>query len=289
MYAYNRVQERRLRRDTERSFASGHDDVLLGAGASRPAPQPRHEAAPHRTPDQSIDYVIALVLKAAALPSAIEEQWQPIQRRHSPRALLAIDPDGVAWKAGLQLVSRDGTVGEAELIEFRAAVETMAAALGASVSAPEMKAAMEKARQIDELCAQTDIQVVLHVVAPPGSTIAAATLEQAGGIAFESDGSYTQRTEEGRQVFALTPRDGGGFSLTLDLPHAPETRRSFEAMARLANHLATACGGSVVDDNGNVLGEPALEAIAAQLDEVSFMLESRGIVPGGPLAVRLFS
>jgi hypothetical protein len=25
MYAYNRVQERRLRRDTERSFASGHD------------------------------------------------------------------------------------------------------------------------------------------------------------------------------------------------------------------------------------------------------------------------
>jgi FtsZ-interacting cell division protein ZipA len=90
-------------------------------------------------------------------------------------------------------------------------------------------------------------------------------------------------------VFSITPRDGGGLSLTLDLPRAPDTRRSFEAMARLANHLASACGGSLVDDNGNVLGEPALEAIAAQLDQVREMLEARGIVPGGALAVRLFS
>jgi hypothetical protein len=288
MFAYNRVQERRLRRETERSFASAHDDVLLGAGAQRPAPQPRHEPPPRgRAPDESIDYVIAL--RTPAPPAAVEEQWQPIQRRHLPRALLAADADGLAWKAGLQLVSRDGSVGEAELIEFRAAVETMAAALGGGVSAPEMKAAMEKAREIDDLCSQTDIQVVLHVVAPPGSVIPAAALEQASGISFESDGSYVQRTEQGQQVFAVAPRDGGGFSLTLDLPHAPETRRSFEAMARLASHIATACGGSVVDDNGNALGEQALEAIAAQLDQVRETLEARGIVPGSPLAVRLFS
>lgn len=296
VFAYNRLQEKRAQREAQRSFASGHDDVLLGGGGTGEtrAPAVAHRAEPQRQrpqPDERIDYVMEIALKAPVPAAAVEEHWQPIRRRHSPRAVLSADPSTPAWKAGLQLVSRAGAVGEAELIEFRAAVETMAAALGGIVAAPEMKAALEQARELDQLCGETDIQVVLHVVAPQGSALSAeavAEAAQAGGLAAEGEGRFVLRTPEGRVLYEVASGDGA-LSLALELPHAPDTVRSFESMARLAHHLAAACGGSLVDDNGNALGEQAVAAIAAQLDQVRGVLEARGIAPGSPAAARLFS
>jgi hypothetical protein len=185
---YNGIQERGAKRAAERTFRSGHADVLMGAAASasggdgggeasREAPQeaPRHPergtaATAAAQPDPKVDYIVELSLEQPALQpvaqAALKEQWSAIERRHARRALLADSPDGRTWRAALQLVSRDGAVGEADLIEFRSAVETLAAAMGASVSAPEMRAAVETARALDEFCAETDIQVVVHVRAP---------------------------------------------------------------------------------------------------------------------------
>lgn len=297
VFAYNRIQEKRAQREAQRSFASGHDDVLLGGGGggdeSRLPVQP-HRAAPPRErpqPDERIDYVIEIAFQSPVSSAALDEHWQPILRRHMPRATLAADPATPAWKAGLQLVSRAGAVGEAELIEFRAAVETMAAALGGIVAAPEMKVAMAQAHGLDQLCAETDIQVVLHVVAPEGgalSSAAVAEAAQSGGLAADGEGRFVLRSAEGKVLYEVSSRDGA-LSLSLDLPHAPDTVRSFESMARLAHHLAASCGGSLVDDNGQALGEPAVAAIAAQLDQVRGVLEGRGIAPGSPAAARLFS
>lgn len=299
VFAYNRIQEKRAQRDAQRSFASGHDDVLLGAGAGGGGEDGRTVAQPHRAepprerpqPDERIDYVIEIAFQSPVPAAALDEHWQPIQRRHLPRAMLAADQSAPAWKAGLQLVSRAGAVGEAELIEFRAAVETMAAALGGIVAAPGMKAAMAQARELDQMCAETDIQVVLHVVAPRGSALSAAAVAEAarsGGLVADGEGRFVLRSAEGQLVYEVSSRDGA-LSLSLDLPHAPDTARSFESMARLAHHLAAACGGSLVDDNGNALGEPAVAAIAAQLDQVRGVLEGRGIAPGSAAAARLFS
>ena len=293
VFAYNRIQEKRA----QRSFALGHEDILLGGsggtGVGR-APMVPHRPQPQRErlqPDERIDYVIELALKAPVAPAAVEEHWQPIHRRHSPRAVLTADPSTPVWKAGLQLVARAGAVGEAELIEFRAAVETMAAALGGIVAAPEMKAAMEQARELDQLCGETDIQVVLHVVAPQGGALdgtAVAEAVQSGGLAAVGDGRFVLRTPEGRELYEVSWRDGA-LSLTLDLPQAPDTVRSFESMARLAHQVAAVCGGSLVDDNGNALSAQAVAAIASQLDQVRGVLEARGIAPGSSAAARLFS
>jgi len=287
LFAYNRVLERRSRRRARRSFSSGYDDVLGGEpGARAPAPQ-----RPPPQPDERIDYVIEIALHGPVAPAALDELWQPIQRRHSPRATLAANPATPVWKAGLQLVSRAGSIGEAELIEFRAAVETMAAALGGSVAAPEMKAAMERARQLDQLCGETDIQVVLHVVQPEGGELPRQVLEeaaQAGGLVEEAVGRFVLRSPGGGLVYEVSSGNGA-LSLSLDLPHVPDTRRAFEGMARLAHHLAAACGGTLADDNGSALGEAAVAGIAAQLEQVHGVLEARGIAPGSAAAIRLFS
>jgi hypothetical protein len=60
-------------------------------------------------------------------------------------------------------------------------------------------------------------------------------------------------------------------------------------MARAARHLAAARGGRLADDNGNAVDERSLAAIGAELEAVRQALLARGIEPGGPLALRLFS
>jgi len=202
---YNRWQEGRTRREAQRTFASPHADVLMPEARRAP---PLREGA---TADERIDYVMRLSLPAGA-EAQLHEGWRPIEQRFAGRALL-----GEA-QAALQLVSRAGVVSDAELLEFRSAVETLAASVAASVNAPEMRAALESARELDRLCADVDIQVALHVVG-------------IGSEGLALDG----------QPFQASPRDDG-VTLTLDVARTRQPARSYEAMARAGRHLASEIG-----------------------------------------------
>jgi FtsZ-interacting cell division protein ZipA len=306
---YNRIQERGAKRDAERAFRSGHADVLLHApapereAAEAPRATPRPAAATQAAePDPAVDYIVEFSSQQASAQAVVQEQWAAIERRHARRVLMAAAPDGRSWRAGLQLVSRDGAVGEADLIEFRSAVETLAASIGATLSAPEMRAAVEAARALDDFCAEADIQVVVHVQGGPFAGTKVRAAAEAGGLALEADGKFALRNDDHLLLYTLGVRDGTAFSaatmkdaapaalsLALDVARTPDTRRSFESMARLAHHLAAVLGGSIVDDNGRTLDERAVAAIAQQLDSVRARLEAQGISPGSPTALRLFS
>jgi hypothetical protein len=306
---YNRVQERGASRDADRAFRSRHADALLetppAARAGAEPPRGSHRPpppAPAAAPDPAVDYIVEFASGQAGGQTTVQEEWPAIERRHARRALIAAGADGKSWRAGLQLVSRDGAVGEADLIEFRSAIETVAAYIGATVSAPEMRAAMDKARALDEFCAETDIQLVVHLQGGPFPGSKIRSLAEAGGLALEADGKFALRNDDQLLLYTLAARDGVPFSaatikdaapvalsLALEVARVPETRRSFESMARLAHQLATALGGGIVDDNGNLLDDQAVAAIALQLDEVRARLEAQGVPPGSPAALRLFS
>ena len=288
--AYNGFQERRARRAAERAFGSSHADVLMSEPGQRREPSfepaQRREPPSERAtlPDERLDYVIELAPRQLISAAEVANQWTQFAHRFAGRAQLAASPDRHAWRpltsagscaairAALQLASRSGPVGEAELIEFRAAVDTLAAGISATVQAPEIKLALETARELDQLCADADIQVVLHVVPQPGG-------------AFEK-----RDVEPGlEQPFAVSQRDDGAYSLSLDVPRTPEMRRGYDAMVVRARDLSAALGGMIVDDNGRVLDERSLAGIGAQLDAVRAALAERGIEPGGPAALRLFA
>jgi len=258
---YNRWQERGARREAERAFGSGHADVLLPERREptleprRPPLQPGGAA-----PAEGVDYVIELTLPR---PAALQEAWAPIEQRFARRVLLVVDQPRV--QAGLQMVSRAGVVSDAELIEFRSMVETMAAQLCAAVHAPEMRQALEAARELDRICADTDIQVALHVV----------------GIGFTP-------ADFAGQAFQAQPR-ADGVTLTLDVARTPQPARGYEAMAQAGRTLAQARGGRLVDDAGRELDERALATIGTQLDAVRQRLAGCGIEPGSALALRVFS
>ena len=253
-----------MRREAQRAFGSRHRDVLVNErreptleSAVRPS---RPTAAPAGSaPAAGVDYVMEL----NGASGAVHEAWAPVEQRFARRVLLQTDPPKL--RAALQLVSRAGVVSDAELIEFRAMVETMATQLGAAVAAPQMREALEAARELDRVCADADIQVALHVV----------------GIGF-TPAEFTG------QAFQAQPREDG-VTLTLDVARTAEPARGYEAMARAGRSLAESRGGRLVDDAGRELDERALATIGAQLDAVRQTLARYGIEPGSPLALRVFS
>ena len=271
---YNRLQERATRRKAEEAFGSRHSDVLMGAPAERKEPtldEPAAVAPPLVTapaaspqavtrpsppaPDPRVDYVLELQGTSAG---AVRPEWVALQRRFARRASLAEAP-GRKVQASLQMVSRNGVVSESELLEFRSQVETMAAAHGASVSAPPMREALEAAQALDRACADVDVQIALHVLGP----------------------AETNLRKEG---FAVAPRTDG-LTLLLDVPRTPDLAKTYAAMVEAARRL----GGRMVDDNGNNVDERALAAIGVEIESLRARMTEMGVEPGSPLAQRLFS
>jgi ZipA-like protein with FtsZ-binding domain len=329
VFAYNRRQERVARRAAESGLRGGPaEDALLRSEPPRSAAvqpdRPPHTATripagpAAALPDPNIDYLVELSFPSVLATSELAQQWKASEHRYATRAIFACDGGGAGWRrlsvddmapveslrAGLQLVTREGPLSEAELIEFRAAVETLAAATGATVNAPEIRHAAETARALDRFCEESDIQVVVHVVGAGESALQGARIRataEASGLALEEEGRFALRDDEGRLLYALSPRDEPGFeaatldaaqlagvSLTLDVPRVPDLSRAFQSMARFATHLAAALDGRLVDDNGNPLDERALAAIGAQLDAVRGGFDARGIATGSASALRLF-
>ena len=266
--AYNRWQERSARREAEKAFGSTHSDVLLD-GRREPSLAVRHESAPEPrppavSPAEKVDYVIELGLTRAVSPAEVHEGWAGIERRFSRRAFLD-EQSPAHLRAAIQLLSRNGVLSDTELLEFRSMVETLGAQLGAVVRAPEMRAALDAARELDKTCAEADIQVALHVV-----------------------GIGTGSAPFAGQPFHASAREDG-VTLTLDVARTPEPARSYETMARAGRQLAQARGGRVIDDEGRELDERALAAIGRELEAVRQRLAGCGIEAGSPLALRVFS
>jgi FtsZ-interacting cell division protein ZipA len=259
VFVYNRVQERATRREAQRAFGAQHADALLDEAPRRR--EPTLDSAPRRAPQpaglqpsEQVDYIIDI--QGAPL-AALRARWAAIEQRFAKRAMLA--EKDAKLQAALQMVSRAGVVSEAELREFRSQVQALAAAHGATVSAPQLRPALEAAHKLDRECAEVDVQIALHVL----------------GVAEVSADA---------QPFQVTRR-ADGVTLLLDVPRTPDLSRSYEAMVRAARQL----GGRLVDDNGNALDDRALAAIGVEVEAMRARLAELGIEPGSPLALRLFS
>ncbi|MFZ1908910.1 MAG: cell division protein ZipA C-terminal FtsZ-binding domain-containing protein [Burkholderiales bacterium] len=318
---FNRVQEGLATKRAERAFGSQHEDVLLADAPQRREPtlepairkaSPDPGAATQALPDEALDYVITLSSTRPMSAGTFLEAWTPLEHRFANRVLAVGREEGGAWKriahgspaaygsfqAALQLVSRAGLVNEGELIEFRSEVENLAATLGASAVAPEMKQAMDQARELDQFCADADIQIVLNLVPAAGSGFPEAKLESAiaaAGLERVADGQHVLSDSQGRVLYAVTVAGGekvgevAKLAFSLDVPRVPEVRKAYDSLVRLAHQLAAGLGGSLIDDNGRPLDEQSLAAIGSEIDAVRQALEGRGLPPGGPLALRLFS
>ena len=206
-------------------------------------------------------------------------------------------------RAGLQLVDRRGAADAEELAAFGAAIEETTAALGVLATVPEPGSALARAAELDRFCGEVDIRIAVHVVNdnnPFPAARVAVTAEAAGFELDEPEGKFRRRDEAGRLICTLANFEPIPFkvesletlstravTLELDVPRA--SRGAFAQFRESAEALAKQLNGRIVDDNRQPVGSGAFEAIAAQLQAVHRRMESRGVAPGGALALRLFS
>jgi hypothetical protein len=283
---------------------------------SSPATVSEGAAASRQVLAESVDFIVPIegaedVSGASVLDAAGGAFGRCVRSVH----VEGFDPKLVSWelidpersysklRAGLQLVDRRGAADAEDLAEFGAAVEEAAASLGMLAAMPDPTRALEHAKELDRFCSEVDIRIAVHLVNEnvpfPGEKLEAAA-KAAGFELDEPDGKFRRRDGSGRVVCALANQEPipfkidslpelstQGVTLELDVPRAPagafgEFR---EAAERFAKHL----NARIVDDNRQPVGAGAFQAIAAQLRAVQTGMETRGIPPGGALALRLFS
>jgi hypothetical protein len=340
--AYNIWQERRARKRAEKAFAGTAGDALFDDVPERREPTlgklPQAEAeepilvradAPAATvpPDEleapggpsaevssRVD-TVAVVLaddpvmseQLAPLAQAlsrhttrvhvegiVDEQWHPVDS--SPRR---------SWRElriGLQLASRKGAVAEDEIEHFNRTIADFAGSLNAVSQREAPSAAAARARELDQFCAEADIEVAVNVIGQFGATFAVSRVKQIAldhGLSETASGELVRFAPDGAPEFVIrrfedpTAKPSStyftGITFALDVPHVADAPGVLADMVKLAEAFAAALGGQLVDDNRRPLTEQGLASIRRSLERVFHDMEAHGIPAGSALARRLFS
>ncbi|MGE5093934.1 MAG: cell division protein ZipA C-terminal FtsZ-binding domain-containing protein [Betaproteobacteria bacterium] len=333
-------QERRARKHAEKAFGPAAGDALFARAAAegeRREPTmgalPRGEAADARNgaglvaPDEleapggpaaeissRIDTVAVILADDPVMREQLEplldalqnhttpvhvegivdEQWHPIET--SPRR---------SWRelrVGLQLASRSGPVTEDEIERFNQAIADFAASVNAVSQREAPAAAATRARELDNFCAEADIEVAVNVIGRAGTTFAASrvkSLALAHGFSETASGDLVHYSVSGVadcsiRRFGDAPGTGNpayyaGLTFALDLPQVGDPPTALDRMVDLAAACARELAGELVDDNRRPLTEAGIAAIRRSLEKIAGDMQEHGIPAGSALAHRLFA
>lgn len=335
---YNLWQQRRFRRKYGVMFQPEHDDILSaptgdGAAAERVEHVMGDEngagAAPGTTyqtmdaallfPDEATDYVTVLSFSGPESAQVLAPLWQ--RRFDFGKTIYAcglnasssewekVIPESLfsylSFKLSLQLADRVGAISEARLEDFRNLVRGIAADSRAEAELPDVAAAAERARALDEFCYSVDQTIGLNIV-PNGdrhfSGGDVARVAAMHDMTLQANGKFHLFDTNGNTLYSLGCADGtplqhhtlgqtwvAGLTLLMEVPCVTYPVHRFEEMAVLARQLAMNLHAVVVDDNGTALGEAGITQIGKQVAVIENEMLNGMVSPGSTQARRLFS
>ena len=269
--------------------------------------------------DPLIDVISTIDLDSPLSGDAILAAM-PVTRRvgSKPFSVEGLREDGPEWEvprpgqrytslqAGVQLANRTGALNDIEYSEFVIKTQTFADAVGGEPEFPEMHEEVARARELDAFAAAHDAQLrfILRAVgvawstgyvaqnaarigfvagALPGRMVLpnpVASLPQLITLTFDSQAAMAEDASQSA-IRELT--------LSLEVSHVARTERPFARMRECARALANAMDGRLCDDEGKLMGEPALDSLAIDIEHLYDALERRDLSAGSMLARRLFS
>lgn len=204
---------------------------------------------------------------------------------------------------GLQAVSRNGLATQEELQQFNQQVDTFAQLIGGKVLHTDLAAFTEVAQALDTFCARVDQTIAIHLVSH--SNISGvelrASVENLGFVLGE-DGAFHYTGQTGSPMFAIHSLTGDaftnalldnqsykGFSMLLDIPHAPAGEKTFDLFMDLAVRLSGQLGLDLVNDKMEEVSTQWLKDIRNYVLARQEEMVKVGIKPGSKQALRLFS
>lgn len=298
----------------EPQFAAAEPEVAYEA------PRQAHEAAGAAGFDEVLDYVAEIAVETAVPDALVGELVSRVASCGKPARIRGLDARRGAWEdversgsgrysrlqVGLQIANRAGPVNTAQLAAFCDAVRQCAEKMpAAAVECPDPQQALKLARDLDAFCATVDVAIGVNIVAPdgqpfPGTHIRAAAeaagfkLEPDGVFHFRGDGRQTLFTLDNHEPAPFLPESIKGLSTTgitllLDVPRVAHGDAALKRMLEVADHLAAALGGHLVDDNRAPLSESGAGRIREQLQSIQASMAESDVPAGGARALRLFS
>ena len=75
----------------------------------------------------------------------------------------------------------------------------------------------------------------------------------------------------------------------IEMPKVSNCEQVFNQMIAIAQKMASSLNAQLVDDNQRLLGDLQIEKIRQQLKIIHATMVARGIMPGSPASMRLFS
>ena len=204
---------------------------------------------------------------------------------------------------GLQAVSRNGLATQEELQQFNQQIDTFAQLMGGKVLHTDLAAFTEVAQALDTFCARVDQTIAIHLVSH--SNISGvelrASVENLGFVLGE-DGAFHYTGQTGSPMFAIHSLTGDaftnalldnqsykGFSMLLDIPHAPAGEKTFDLFMDLAVRLSGQLGLDLVNDKMEEVSTQWLKDIRNYVLARQEEMVKVGIKPGSKQALRLFS
>ena len=205
----------------------------------------------------------------------------------------------------LQLADRAGAVTEDTLTRFQALVAEFANELGAQIEWVGARDTLSFAKELDGFCLEVDQLVNLHVINGAGGRFTGTkfkSLAEANGLVIKEGGTFHALNTDEQVLFNVvnmekTPFNEEmlktstlkGVTFQMDIARTPNCTETFNQMVGMSKNMVSALNGALVDDHQRELSDAQIEKIRQQLKLIQVQMTVRGIAPGTPLALRLFS
>ncbi len=303
------------------------DDRVLAASAAHAAPV--HDALLQRPGalhaerkiqlDPLIDAMASLLVENLVSGEAALAAMPPTQRAGSkPFAIEGFNASSQLWEApqpgqrymafqaGVQLANRTGALTQIEFSEFVAKAQAFCDSLGAAPEFPEMQHEVARARELDQFAGDHDAQLSFLLCTRQAAWSPGYVQQSAARLGFVAGAmpgllqlpsstpghapllqlSFDQHAALADDMDQSAVRE---LTLSLDVPQVARAERPLARLREIAQALAGSMDALLCDQDGNPLPVMAVDAIAADLEQLYDLLDARELCAGGPLARRLFS
>ena len=209
------------------------------------------------------------------------------------------DENYVSMQLAILLANRKGPLSDIDWSRLWMAAQNLAQQLDGTVDGPEQQIVVERAKQLDALCANLDAQVGLSIrlVEPLATNEVRQVAMSAGFMEYGKQLGWLANTGiprftllfDGKPALDLNSAQVNRLDLLLDVPNSPKDENAFSRMATVGRDLALRLDAELIDDQGQILTDHYDEEIDQQLHQIYEQLEEAGFNAGETRTLRVFT